>query len=83
MPNSSPPLSSLQLKEIFEAKIDKLKNKPKLYRTNPGVFVSGAFLEACSLSNFYLFIIFRINATNILVMYIDITLKISLNNKNS
>ena len=30
MPNTSPPMSSLQLKEIFEAKIDKLKNKPKL-----------------------------------------------------
>ena len=31
MPNTSPPMSSLQLKEISEAKIDKLKNKPKLY----------------------------------------------------
>ena len=30
MPNTTPPMSSLQLKEIFEAKIDKLKNKPKL-----------------------------------------------------
>ena len=35
---------------------------------DPGVFVqgSGAFLEACRLSNFYLFIIFRNNAINIL-----------------
>ena len=31
MPNTSPPMSSLQVKEISEAKIDKLKNKPKLY----------------------------------------------------
>ena len=30
MPNATPPMSSLQLKETFEAKIDKLKNKPKL-----------------------------------------------------
>ena len=30
MPNSTPPMSSLQLREIFEAKIDELKNKPKL-----------------------------------------------------
>ena len=30
MPNTTPPISSLQLKQIFEAKIDKLKNKPKL-----------------------------------------------------
>ena len=30
MPNTTPPMSSLQLKEIFEAKIDKLKKKPKL-----------------------------------------------------
>ena len=30
MPNTTPPMSSLQLKETFEAKIDKLKNKPKL-----------------------------------------------------
>ena len=27
MTNTSPPMSSLQLKEIFEAKIDKLKEK--------------------------------------------------------
>ena len=27
MTNTSPPMSSLQLKEIFEAKIDKLKKK--------------------------------------------------------
>ena len=31
MPKTTPPISSLQFKEIFEAKIDKLKNKPKLY----------------------------------------------------
>ena len=31
MPNTSPPMSSLQLKEISEAKIEKLKNKTKLY----------------------------------------------------
>ena len=30
MPNTTPPMSSLQLEEIFEAKIDELKNKPKL-----------------------------------------------------
>ena len=30
MPNATPPMSSLQLEEIFEAKIDELKNKPKL-----------------------------------------------------
>ena len=30
MPNTTPTMSSLQLKEIFEAKIDELKNKPKL-----------------------------------------------------
>ena len=30
MPKTTPPMSSLQLKEIFEAKIDKLKNKPKI-----------------------------------------------------
>ena len=30
MPNTTPPMGSLQLKEIFEAKIDELKNKPKL-----------------------------------------------------
>ena len=30
MPNTTT-MSSLQLKEISEAKIDKLKNKPKLY----------------------------------------------------
>ena len=30
MPNTTPSMSSLQLKEIFEAKIDKMKNKPKL-----------------------------------------------------
>ena len=30
MPNTTPPMSSLQLKEIFEAKIEKLKNKHKL-----------------------------------------------------
>ena len=29
MPNTTP-MSSLQLREIFEAKIEKLKNKPKL-----------------------------------------------------
>ena len=29
-PNTTPPMTSLQLKEIFDAKIDKLKNKPKL-----------------------------------------------------
>ena len=30
MPNTTPPMGSLQLKEIFEAKINKLKNKAKL-----------------------------------------------------
>ena len=35
MTNTSPPMSSLQLKEIFEAKIDKLKKKKtKLYRNS-------------------------------------------------
>ena len=30
MPNTTPPMGSLQLKEIFEAKINKLRNKAKL-----------------------------------------------------
>ena len=33
MTNTSPPMSILQLKEIFEAKIDRLKKKKKLNYT--------------------------------------------------